>query len=70
MTHAVQPAGGAQAGGQGKSAASDDGWGALDDFGSVSAAKAPAKSAPKGKPLKLGGATKLDAKSLDDWDDW
>ena len=66
----VQPAGGGGAGAKGKgAAASDDGWGALDDFGSADKAPA-AKSAPKAKPLKLGGATKLAASAIDDWDDW
>jgi hypothetical protein len=27
------------------------------------------RSAPKGKPMKSGGATKLSASALDDWDD-
>ena len=70
VAQTVPPAGGGGAGAKGKSAAaSDDGWGALDDFGSV--AKAPAaKRTPKATPLKLGGATKLAASAIDDWDDW
>ena len=64
-----------------KQGKNDDGWGALNEdlntkkppaaAAVAAAAAASQRSASKtGKAMKLGGATKLDPKALDDWDDW
>jgi hypothetical protein len=66
----VPGSGGGGSGGGGKQGGDNDDF--FEDLQNFGAKKAPAKSpsAAKGKPMKLGGATKLSASAADDWDDW